>query len=208
MAVWSNHERRLKCKGFRAVCGVDEAGRGPLAGPVVAAAVILPAYFSPEGIADSKQLSAARREAAFERITREAVCYAIAESSVAEIDDLNVLQATFLAMRRAVEALDRQPDYLLVDGNMIIPRTGLPSQAVIGGDGKVLSIACASILAKVHRDRIMCDYHQLYPEFGFDRHKGYATHEHRQMIARFGAVEIHRKSFNLLGEEAKLEFDL
>lgn len=208
MVEWSNHERKFRSQGFRSICGVDEAGRGPLAGPVVAAAVILPADFSPEGIADSKQLSAARREAAYGRITKEALSYAIAESSVAEIDDVNVLQATFLAMRRAVEALDRRPDYLLIDGNMTIPRMNLPSEAVIGGDGKVLSIACASILAKVHRDRIMCEYHELYPQFGFDRHKGYATHKHRQMIARFGAVEIHRKSFNLLGEEAKLEFDL
>ncbi len=208
MVEWSDHERELRSQGLQAICGVDEAGRGPLAGPVVAAAVILPIDFSPEGIADSKQISAARRESAYARITGEALAYGIAESSVAEIDDLNVLQATFLAMRRAVEALDRRPDYLLIDGNMTIPGMKLPSQAVIGGDGKVLSIACASILAKVHRDKIMCDYHQLYPQFGFDRHKGYATHEHRQMIAQFGAVEIHRKSFNLLGDEAKLEFDL
>lgn len=208
MTSWRELEQDFHSKGYRAICGVDEAGRGPLAGPVVAAAVILPPDFSSEGIADSKQLTAAKRELAFERIVSSALGYAIASADVAEIDQLNILQATFLAMRRAIGNLPSAPDFLLIDGNLPIPKVEIPCQTVVGGDATVLSIACASILAKVHRDSLMRELHEQYPDYGFDRHKGYATTQHRRMIAMHGALDVHRKSFNLLGDEAKLEFNL
>jgi ribonuclease HII len=208
MISWRELEQDLHSNGYRAVCGVDEAGRGPLAGPVVAAAVVLPPEFNAEGIADSKLLTPPKRELAFQRIISSASGYAIASADVAEIDQLNILQATFLAMRRAIGELPTPPDFLLIDGNLPIPKVETPFQTVVGGDATVLSIACASILAKVHRDQLMRELHEQYPNYGFDRHKGYATAEHRRMIAAHGALEVHRKSFNLLGDQAKLEFDL
>jgi ribonuclease HII len=182
MARWSKLEAQLRMRGYGAICGVDEAGRGPLAGPVVAAAVILPVKFDSRGVADSKLLTPAKRQAAQQRITAGALRYAVAAAGVAEIDQLNILQATFLAMRRAVSELRPAPDYLLVDGNLPIPGLDIPCRTVVAGDATVLSIACASILAKVHRDHLMEQYHRLNPDYGFDRHKGYATQEHRRMI--------------------------
>ena len=178
------------------VCGIDEAGRGPLAGPVVAAAVVLPEDFPRNILADSKVLSAAKREAAAETIIRLSTAWSIAQASREEIDRVNILKATFLAMRRAVEALSLRPDIVLVDGN-VCPDCGLPCRAVIGGDGKIPEIMAASILAKTRRDRIMIDYAEVYPGYGFDRNKGYPTREHREALMTKGPCEIHRKSFRL-----------
>lgn len=178
------------------VCGIDEAGRGPLAGPVVAAAVVLPEDFPRNILADSKVLSAAKREAAAETIIRLSRAWSIAQASREEIDRVNILKATLLAMRRAVEALSLRPDIVLVDGN-VCPDCGLPCRAVIGGDGKIPEIMAASILAKTRRDRIMIDYAEVYPGYGFDRNKGYPTREHREALMTKGPCEIHRKSFRL-----------
>ncbi len=208
MGEWLALEKKLRRRGFKCVCGVDEAGRGPLAGPVVAAAVILPANFDPEGIADSKKLTPQRRQRAYEKITAKAHSFAVAASSVAEIDEVNILAATLLAMRRAITGLVETPDYVIVDGNRLIPDLKSAQETVIGGDGRVLSVACASILAKVERDRIMQEYHQHFPEYGFDQHKGYPTRQHRLMIAKHGVIAIHRRSFNLLGKDAILELNL
>lgn len=188
------------------ICGVDEAGRGPLAGPVIAAAVILPPGFAPREIDDSKRLTAKQREELYDYITENARDYAIASSSPAMIDRINILQATFSAMRNAVRQLRQQPDYVLVDGNMRIPRLDISQRAIVKGDQIVLAIACASILAKVTRDRIMCEYHRQYPQYGFDRHKGYPTPQHRAMIEQHGAIEIHRRSFTLLAGQYELRF--
>lgn len=188
------------------ICGVDEAGRGPLAGPVIAAAVILPPGFAARDIDDSKRLTAKQREELYDYITENARDYAIASSSPAMIDRINILQATFSAMRNAVRQLRQQPDYVLVDGNMRIPRLDISQRAIVKGDQIVLAIACASILAKVTRDRIMCEYHRQYPQYGFDRHKGYPTPEHRAMIEQHGAIEIHRRSFTLLAGQYELRF--
>jgi ribonuclease HII len=174
----------------------------------VAAAVILPADFNSGGIADSKELTAIKRQQAYITITNRAVCYAVSSSTVAEIDKLNILQASLLAMRRAVAKLPMQPDYLLIDGNRLVPDVKQQQQAVVGGDNKVVSIASASILAKVHRDKIMLRYHKRFPEYGFDRHKGYPTKMHRLMLIRYGALTVHRKSFNLYGEPHNLGLGL
>ncbi len=206
MPHWSQIESKLRRQGHSIVCGVDEAGRGPLAGPVVAAAVILPDKFDPAGVDDSKKLSANQRENAFERIVRECRCYGAAAIESDEIDRINILQATFAAMRAAIAQLPTAPDFVLVDGNQTIPELSIPQQCIIGGDGKVLSIACASIIAKVTRDRLMLEYHRQFPQYGFDRHKGYPTPEHRRMIEQFGVLGIHRKSFTLLPEQQELHF--
>jgi len=206
MRRWSNWESQLRKRGCVNICGVDEAGRGPLAGPVVAAAVILPTGFDARGINDSKQLTARQRDEQFGRIVRQCCSYGVGAVFPEEIDRINILQASFEAMRQAIAQLDEAPDFVLVDGNKEIPGLSLPQQAIIGGDGKVVVIACASIIAKVTRDRMMCEYHAQYPQYGFDRHKGYPTPEHRRMIERYGALDIHRKSFTLLPEQR--EFDL
>ena len=163
-------EMEIRAKGFAAVCGIDEAGRGPLAGPVVAAAVILPEGILLPGVNDSKKITEKKREILFDYVKEHALAYGIGEASETEIDEINILQATFLAMRRAVEALQLPADYALVDGNRIqgLP---IPAETIIGGDGKVLSIAAASILAKVTRDRYMRDMAVQYPEYGFEKHK-------------------------------------
>lgn len=176
------------------VAGVDEAGRGPLAGPVVAAAVILDAHCPVAGLADSKRLSAAQRERAFEDIQRHALSFCIAQASVEEIDSLNILQATLLAMTRAVQGLDRRPAGVLVDGNRL-PRLPVPARAVVGGDATEPAISAASILAKVHRDRLCEELDRLHPQYGFARHKGYGTAAHMQALARHGACAAHRRSF-------------
>lgn len=187
-------EMEIRAKGFTAVCGIDEAGRGPLAGPVVAAAVILPEDIQLPGVNDSKKITEKKREILFEFVKEHALAYGIGEASETEIDEINILQATFLAMRRAVEALQIPADYALVDGNRIqgLP---VPAETVIGGDGKVLSIAAASILAKVTRDRYMRDMAAQYPEYGFEKHKGYGTKAHYAAIEQYGICPLHRKTF-------------
>jgi len=176
------------------VAGVDEAGRGPLAGPVVAAAVILDDQHPIVGLNDSKKLSASRREALFDEIRAKALCCCIAEASVDEIDALNILQATMLAMKRAVEGLRLKPAQVLVDGNRL-PVLKMPAEAIVKGDAKVASIAAASILAKVHRDRWCATLHERFPDYGFDGHKGYPTADHLAALARHGACPEHRRSF-------------
>ena len=176
------------------VAGVDEAGRGPLAGPVVAAAVILDDLHPISGLKDSKVLSARRREALFDEIRAKALCCCIAEASVEEIDRLNILHATMLAMRRAVEGLRLPPKKVLVDGNRL-PVLKLPAEAIVKGDSKVPAISAASILAKVHRDRLCDQLHAAWPMYGFAKHKGYPTQEHLAALQAHGAAPVHRQSF-------------
>jgi ribonuclease HII len=176
------------------VAGVDEAGRGPLAGPVVAAAVMLDDLKPIRGLADSKALSPRRREALFDEIRAKALCVRIAEASVEEIDALNILQATLLAMQRAVAGLRLIPARVLVDGNQL-PALPMPAEAVVKGDAKVAAIAAASILAKVHRDRLCLDLHERWPDYGFAKHKGYPTAEHLAALQRCGPSPVHRTSF-------------
>ncbi len=184
------------------VAGVDEAGRGPLAGPVVAAAVILDDLKPIAGLADSKVLSAKRREALFDEIRARSLCCAIAEASPEEIDRLNILHATMLAMRRAVQALRLRPHRVVVDGNRL-PELDMTAAAVVKGDAKVQAISAASILAKVHRDRLCLALHETYPQFGFDRHKGYPTAEHLKALQAHGPCAEHRRSFAPVREAAK-----
>ena len=181
------------------VAGVDEAGRGPLAGPVVAAAVILDDENPIRGLNDSKKLSAARREQLFDEIRAKALCCSIAEASVQEIDDINILQATMLAMRRAVEGLRLKPAQVLVDGNRI-PVLQVPAEAIVKGDAKVASIAAASILAKVHRDRLCDQLHARHPAYGFATHKGYPTADHLAALKVHGPCSDHRQSFGPVRE--------
>ena len=175
------------------VAGVDEAGRGPLAGPVVAAAVILDERQPIAGLADSKKLTALRRERLFDEIRAKALCCSVAEASVEEIDRLNILQATLLAMRRAVQGLRLKPALVLVDGNRL-PVLDIPAEAIVKGDALVPAISAASILAKVQRDRWCAEVHTQYPEYGFDAHKGYGTAEHLQALRAHGASPLHRRS--------------
>jgi len=176
------------------VAGVDEAGRGPLAGPVVAAAVILDELQPIRGLADSKKLSPKTRERLFDEIRAKALCCCIAEASVEEIDRLNILQATLLAMRRAVEGLRLRPYRVLVDGNRL-PMLSVPAEAIVQGDSKVQAISAASILAKVHRDRLCALLHERHPQYGFDAHKGYGTQAHMAALREHGACPEHRRSF-------------
>jgi ribonuclease HII len=177
------------------LAGVDEAGRGPLAGPVFAAAVILDPKRPIAGLADSKILSESKRDSLYGLIKESALSWSIAQASVEEIDELNILQATLLAMQRAVKGLSIQPDEVLVDGNRL-PDLSMPAQAIVKGDSKVQAISAASILAKVERDKLMVGYHQLYPEFSFHVHKGYGTKQHLAEIEQYGFLDIHRKTFN------------
>ena len=177
------------------VAGVDEAGRGPLAGPVVAATVILDPLRPIEGLADSKLLSEHKRDSLFETIKAAALSWSVGVASVEEIDELNILQATLLAMQRAVNGLTIQPDKVLIDGNHL-PRLLISAQAIVKGDSKVKVISAASIVAKVERDRIMVDYHKKFPDFSFHLRKGYGTQQHLAEIEQFGILPIHRKSFN------------
>ncbi|MDP3876702.1 MAG: ribonuclease HII [Methylobacter sp.] len=177
------------------VAGVDEAGRGPLAGPVFAAAVILDPLRPIVGLADSKTLSESKRDSLYILIKEAALSWSIAAASVEEIDRLNILQATLLAMQRAVQGLSIQPEEVLVDGNRL-PDLTMPAQAIVKGDSKVQAISAASILAKVERDKLMLDYHQRYPDFSFHLHKGYGTRQHLAEIERFGFLDVHRRTFN------------
>lgn len=188
------YEEEALAEGFRHICGIDEAGRGPLAGPVCAAAVILPVGCQIDGLDDSKKLSEKKREALFQPIISQAVSYGIGWASEAEIDERNILQATFLAMQRAVEAMGLSPDYALVDGNRM-PVLEIPGRTIVKGDGKSPSIAAASILAKVSRDHLLRELDQQYPQYGFARHKGYGTKEHYAAIRQYGILPIHRRTF-------------
>ena len=176
------------------IAGVDEVGRGPLIGAVVAAAVVLPENHGIIGLADSKKLSAKRRERLAEEIRDVAVDWAITEASHLEIDEINILHASMLAMKRAVEQLNCPIDKVLVDGNRL-PDLSLPAEAIIKGDSKIEAISAASIIAKVARDRMMLELHQQHPEYGFDRHKGYPTKLHFEMLKKYGVLEQHRRSF-------------
>ncbi|MDD4911945.1 MAG: ribonuclease HII [Sideroxydans sp.] len=185
--------------GLLLICGVDEAGRGPLAGPVSAAAVILDPSRPIEGLADSKKLSEKKRDQLAPIIKERALAWAVAYAEVEEIDQLNILQATLLAMRRAVLALPIQPQQVLVDG-LYCPQTGIPSQAIVQGDSKVAAISAASILAKTARDELMLGLHQRYPHYGFDAHKGYPTASHIAALTKHGVSDVHRRSFRPVRE--------
>jgi ribonuclease HII len=191
---WPLKQSKLNWDTDGLTAGVDEAGRGPLAGPVVAAAVILDELNPIHGLNDSKKLSAKRREALFDEIRARALCFAIAEASVQEIDEINILQATLLAMKRAVEALRLPPKLVLVDGNRL-PILSIRSEAIVQGDALVLAISAASILAKVHRDRLCEAMHQRYPVYGFDQHKGYGTAQHMAALQAHGPADCHRMTF-------------
>jgi len=183
------------CSTSILVAGVDEAGRGPLAGPVFAAAVILDPQRPISGLADSKTLSESKRDSLYSLIKEFALSWSIAQASVEEIDERNILQATLLAMQRAVNGLHIQPDEVLVDGNRL-PDLSMSAQAIVKGDSKIQAISAASILAKVERDKLMVDYHQHYPDFAFHVHKGYGTKQHVAEIEQFGFLEVHRRTFN------------
>ncbi|MBU0630028.1 MAG: ribonuclease HII [Candidatus Margulisbacteria bacterium] len=190
------YENRLARQGFKLIAGVDEAGRGPLAGPLVAAAVILPnKYFLP-GLNDSKQLTARQREKLFKEISKCAISVGISTISHLEIDRINIGRANFLAMERAVRKLAVRPDYLLIDGERYRIKSNVPARGINGGDAKSPSIAAASILAKVTRDRLMGKYHEKYPEYNFFAHKGYGTREHLLLLKQWGPCPIHRRSFS------------
>ena len=187
-------EREAVKKGCKDIAGIDEAGRGPLAGPVVSAAVILPITFKNSDITDSKKLSAKKRQQLYNVIYSHAVSIGIGIVDPIEIDRINILQASLLAMAIAVKNLDPQPDYLLIDGTFPIS-SNLPQQSIVKGDALSISIAAASIIAKVTRDRLMQKYHHYYPQFNFPQHKGYPTKAHKEAIQKFGCSPIHRKSF-------------
>lgn len=206
MAVF---ETGLWNKGFRYICGVDEAGRGPLAGPVTAAAVILPRETKRNGIGDSKLISLSKREELAEHIKSIAIAWSVESVDPQTIDEINILQASLLAMRKAVESLPTRIDLVLVDGNRPIPEIKLDQMTIVRGDARCISVGAASIIAKVERDRLMTEYDQLFPEYRFCRNKGYPTREHRLAIHAHGPCDIHRRSFKLLPEglvQGKLEF--
>lgn len=188
-------ENNARKKGFKFICGVDEAGRGPLAGPVCAACVILPEGLEIEGVNDSKKLSEKKREQLYDVITEKALAWAVAFASVDEIEEYNILGATYLAMTRAVNGLQISADYALVDGNRKPPQITFPVETVVKGDSKSFSIAAASILAKVTRDRLLKEYNEQYPQYDFLQHKGYGTKAHIEAIKKYGPCDIHRPSF-------------
>ena len=198
---WYAYEKRAGEQGFSAVCGNDEAGRGPLAGPVCAAAVILPPECDIPGLNDSKKLSEKKREALFPVIQEKALAFGIGWATAEEIDRVNILQATFLAMARAVEALPAPADYALVDGNRM-PPLPIPGETIVKGDATSASIAAASFLAKVSRDRLLRRLDEEHPEYGFAKHKGYGTKAHYEAIRKYGLLPEHRRSF-LKNLEAK-----
>ena len=191
--MWT-FETEARKEGFTCIAGLDEAGRGPLAGPVVSAAVVLPQGFDGSGITDSKKLTEKKREALFPLIMENALAVGVGTADHLEIDEINILAASLLSMKRAVDNLALTPDHLLIDGKFTID-SDLPQQAIVKGDARSISIAAASIIAKVTRDRIMTDYSTQYPAYGFDRHKGYPTKAHRTAIAEHGPSPIHRKTF-------------
>lgn len=196
-------EREYAAKGYKLICGIDEAGRGPLAGPVFAAAVILPDGCEIDGLNDSKKLSEKKREALFDVIKEKALYWGIGSADEKEIDEINILKATFLAMKRAVENMGIKPDLALIDGNQKPHISdGIDEVTVVKGDARSMSIAAASVLAKVSRDRFMLEMDGKYPEYEFYKHKGYGTKLHYEKIAEYGISEIHRKTFlkKIIGE--------
>lgn len=194
-------EKAAVNSGFSCICGVDEAGRGPLAGPVCAAAVILPEDAVIEGLDDSKKLTEKKRERLYDIIKQTAVAYSVAYGTLEEIETVNILEATYLAMNRAIEGLNVKPDFALIDGNRAPRGIKIPCETIVKGDSKSMSVAAASVLAKVTRDRLMLEYDKKYPEYNFKKHKGYGTKEHTELIKQYGPCEIHRLSFlkNILG---------
>jgi ribonuclease HII len=196
MILSLSYEQSLQQKGFQYVAGIDEAGRGPLAGPVVAAAVIFPPDVHIDGVDDSKKLSQTERERLFGLIQEKALSVGTGIVSHQVIDEINILEATMRAMGEAVAALSLPPHHLLIDGNRYRD-TRIPFTTIIGGDAKCFSIASASIIAKVTRDRLMMEYHDRYPQYGFAKHKGYGTRDHIEAIRKFGPCDIHRKSFRV-----------
>ncbi len=188
-------DEAIRAEGVSLLCGVDEAGRGPLAGPVFAAAVILHPDAVPEGLNDSKKLSEKKREALYNEICRTALAYGIASASVEEIEEYNILQATFLAMRRAVASLSVTPDLLLIDGNRAPSGLTVPSRTLVKGDALSASVGAASILAKVSRDRLLMELDKAYPQYAFAKHKGYGTALHYEKLAEYGMCPAHRPSF-------------
>lgn len=191
---WLEYENHALNNGYEVICGVDEAGRGPLAGPVYAAAVILPKGHIVEGVNDSKKISEKKRELLFDKIISECVSYSIGIATEKEIDEINILQATFLAMRRAVDGLAIKPDIVFIDGNRK-PGLDIEEQVIVKGDAKSANIAAASIIAKVSRDRYMLQMAEKYPQYQFEKHKGYGTKLHYEMIEKYGISPIHRKTF-------------
>lgn len=191
---WLYYENLYNDEGKKIVCGIDEAGRGPLAGPVYAAAVVLPFGTVIDGVNDSKKISEKKREYLFDVIKEKSVCFNIAFATAEEIDDVNILNATFLAMKRAVQGLKESPDFALVDGNRL-PSLDIPCAAIVKGDSLSKSIACASILAKVERDRFMKRESEKYPQYFFEKHKGYGTKIHVEALKKYGPCPIHRKTF-------------
>ncbi len=189
------YEEKAVNAGYKLVCGIDEAGRGPLAGPVYAATVILPLGLEIDGLNDSKKISEKKREQLFDVICEKAVDYSIGIATEQEIDEINILNATFLAMHRAVEGLKNKPDFALIDGNQYPKIPFVTEETVIKGDAKVMSIAAASILAKVSRDRFMLEKAKEYPQYQFEKHKGYGTKFHYEMLKEYGPSPIHRMTF-------------
>ncbi len=189
------YENAAKQNGYKLVCGVDEAGRGPLAGPVCAAAVILPENCEIEGLNDSKKLTEKKRDALYDVIIEKAVGFSVAYGTLEEIEEYNILNATFLAMNRAIEGLNIPADFALIDGNRVPTGIKIPCETVVKGDALSCSIAAASILAKVTRDRLLLEYAEQYPEYGFEKHKGYGTAAHYEAIKKYGVLPIHRLSF-------------
>ena len=190
-----SYENEAAKNGYKYICGVDEAGRGPLAGPVCAAAVILPEDCEIEGLNDSKKISEKKRELLYDIIIEKAVAYSIAYGTLEEIEQYNILEATYLAMNRAIDGLSVETDFALIDGNRVPKNITVPCETVIKGDSKSYSIAAASILAKVTRDRLLLEYDEKYPQYGFASHKGYGTKAHYEAIAQHGVCEVHRLSF-------------
>lgn len=188
-------ELNAKANGYKLVCGVDEAGRGPLAGPVCAAAVILPEGLNIDGLNDSKKLTEAKRELLYDEITQKAVAWSVAFGTVEEIESVNILNATYLAMNRAIDGLKVSADYALIDGNRVPSGIKIPCETVVKGDAKSCSVAAASIIAKVTRDRLLLEYDKKYPEYMFAKHKGYGTAVHYAAIEKHGVLPIHRPSF-------------
>ena len=196
------YENEKRSRGFRLVAGVDEAGRGPLAGPVFAACVILPEGCQIDGINDSKKLTPKKRDELYDEITKKAISFSIQSVDEKIIDEINILNATHMAMNMAVDKMEIKPDYVLIDGNSIKNMT-TPHETIVKGDAKSISIAAASILAKVARDRFICEMAEVYPQYSFEKHKGYGTKIHNEAILKYGPCPIHRKTFlkKLLGEE-------
>lgn len=188
-------ENELRKRGFNSICGIDEAGRGPLAGPVVVASVIMPAESNIEGVNDSKKISEKKREKLYEQILNEAISYGVGIVGQDEIDEINILNATKKGLTMSLQELTIKPDLIIVDALNHIDTMGIPYESIIKGDAKCYSISAASIIAKVTRDRIMREWDKVYPEYGFERHKGYGTSAHIEAIKEYGLCPIHRRSF-------------